>query len=1052
MSLIRFAVRNSPLVNIIMVIVFIVGIFILRDIPKEAMPAIDFGSFIIIVTYPGVSPSEMETLVVKKIEDEISDVENVDYISSTCQEARASIFVSFEPDANIDKAQNDLIAELDKVRDLPTDAQAPILLRLNMREINEMCNIALGGDFSANAVREISEDMRDGLLNIPYVSKVEIIGAREREIHLDADKYKLNAFGLTLDDLKNAVKFRNMNVPGGKVNFGKAEFIVRSVGEFQSINDIENLIIRTDANGRALYLKDVATVNDTLEQMNTLVKLNGKPSVRIEVYKKAKGNIISVMKNVRAYVKKFKANIPGLEATVRNDDSVEVQNSIRTLGNNALFGIILVFVILFIFIGWRNALFATWGIPFSFLLTFILMYFFDITVNNLSLFALVLVLGMIVDDAIIVLENAHRYMENGYSPKEAAVKGTEGIMWPVIAAVSTTAAAFLPMIIMKGMMGKFMRIFPIVVSMALFASLFESLVILPSHISDFSKPPRKIHSQSKLQLFIAKHYKRLIKKALRHRFLMIFSIFLAMFLALAALAFRFVKFEFFPKQTPQTIVLKLKTPVGTNLEQTNIVVSKIENYIMNMKEKDDVDAIITTVGYLMENHQAQMMTSNAQLAIDLQEIDKMKFTHDEIKNSIRTFIDRLPGVFTYKFALPQNGAPTGKDVEIRVKGDNMEKLAYIGEVIKTELRKISGVKDIEDSFQEGKKEVKILPQFDKLAMSGLTVAQIAAVVRTASYGSTISKFRNGGVDEYDIVLRLKDSQIDQLEDMKNLKIRNRSGELIALKEVVDFQIVTGLAKIEHRDGKRIITITGDASFYIEHGRRKKRTSDEVTRILTGNKFTGQKGTLSNFSQRFPGYQMKFGGVVEEQKKSYQSLLLAFGIAVLLIYSILATIFKSYVQPLIVMFTIPFAFIGVVFGLLVTNIPFSMNTMIAFVALAGVVVNDSLVLVDFVNRERDEGIDRWNSLINAGAIRLRPIILTTITTIFGVLPMIFSTSKTVRDWKPMAVSIVFGLAFATVLTLFVIPVVYSLVDSLFGKLGLTRFKTHQSYEECVKEDD
>ncbi|RLC51940.1 MAG: hypothetical protein DRZ79_01935, partial [Candidatus Cloacimonadota bacterium] len=805
MSLVKFAVRNSPLVNIIMIIVFIVGIFTLKNIPKEDMPAVDFGSFVIVVIYPGVSPSEMEELVVKKIEDEISDVENIDFINSTSQEGRASLFVTFEPDADIDKAQNDLITELDKVRDLPADAEDPILIRLNMREINEMCNIALGGNFSQNAIREIAENMRDGLLNIPYVSKVNIIGSRDREIHIEADEHKLNAFGLTLDDLKNAVRFRNMNVPGGKVNFGKAEFIIRTVGEFHHPDEIENLIIRMDQNGRAIYLKDVAAVKDTLEERNTLVKLDGNPSVRIEVFKKAKGNIISVMKDVRDYVENFKKNIPGLEATVRNDDSVEVKNSIRILGNNALFGIVLVFVILFVFIGWRNALFATWGIPFSFLLTFILMSFFNITVNNLSLFALVLVLGMIVDDAIIVLENSHRYLEEGYSPREAAIKGTEGIMWPVIAAVTTTAAAFLPMVIMKGMMGKFMRIFPIVVSLALFASLFESLIILPSHIADLSKPPKKIHRQSKFQLFIVKHYKRMIKKALRHRFLTIFFIFAAMFLALSALAFRFVKFEFFPKQTPKTIVLKLKTPAGTNLDRTNEIVSKIENYIMNMKEKEDVEAIISSVGYMMENHESQLMTSNAQISIDLKEIDKMKYSHEQIKNSIRSFIEQLPGIYTFKFDLPQ-GPPTGKDVEIRIKGDNLDKLAYIGEVVKNELRKIPGVKDIEDSFQAGKKEVEIIPKYENLAMSGLTVAQIAEVVRTASNGTTISKFRNGGVDEYDIVLRLKESQINNLENLKNLKIRNRRGELICLKDVADFHISSGLTKIEHRDGKRIITI------------------------------------------------------------------------------------------------------------------------------------------------------------------------------------------------------------------------------------------------------
>jgi multidrug efflux pump subunit AcrB len=343
--------------------------------------------------------------------------------------------------------------------------------------------------------------------------------------------------------------------------------------------------------------------------------------------------------------------------------------------------------------------------------------------------------------------------------------------------------------------------------------------------------------------------------------------------------------------------------------------------------------------------------------------------------------------------------------------------------------------DIEDSFMPGKKEVQILPKHEKLAIYGLTVSQIAGLVRTASYGSTISQYRGKGTDEYDIVLRLQEDQIDDLNNLENLKIRTMKGDLIALKDLVEFEVISGLSQINHRNKKRIITLTGNISFYQDGNKTKKRSTDEVVQILMGNKITGEKGTLSNFQQRFPSYQLEFGGVAEEQRKSYNSLFLAFGVALLLIFTILAAQFKSYVQPFIVMMTIPFSLIGVIAGLLVTGLPASLNSLVAVVALAGVVVNDSLVLVDFVNRER-------------GALRLRPIILTSVTTIFGLMPMMLSTAEAVSDWKPMAVSIAFGLAFATVLTLFLIPVIYSLIDSLFGKIGITRFKTHLSYEECV----
>ena len=706
---------------------------------------------------------------------------------------------------------------------------------------------------------------------------------------------------------------------------------------------------------------------------------------------------------------------------------------------------------IFIFLGWKNATFAAIGIPFSFLLTFILMQYFDITMNNLTLFGLVLVLGMIVDDAIIVMENVHRYVEMGMNVKDAAIKGTQEIMWPVIAAVSTTAAAFVPMLMMEGMMGKFMRVFPIVITLALIASLFECLVILPSHIAEFSKPQKK-KKPHKLHDALVRKYRRAIKFVLRHRLLSILAVVTALILSLMTIAFRLVPFEFFPAQTPKTIILRLQTPIGTNLDKTNEVVSDIEEFIYRMKEREDVEAVVTTVGMMARNKRWDEKTNNAQLRIDLKDIDDMKYSHAEIKKTIRSYLEKIPGLYTYQFAKPQKGAPTGNDVEIRVKGDNLERLKYIGNIIKDELEKIPGVVDIEDSFQPGKKEVQIIPKHERLALYGLSVSQVAGFIRTASYGTTISKYRGDGTDEYDIILRLKEDQIDDLNDLDHLKIRTRNGDLINLNELAEFEIKSGLAQVRHRDKKRIIVITGNTSLYKDGEKMKKRSTDDVMQILMGNRITGAEGTLSNFQQRFPGHILELGGVAEEQKKSYTSLFLAFGVAILLIFTILATQFKSYVQPFIVMMTIPFSLIGVIFGLLVTGLPASLNSLVAIVALAGVVVNDSLVLVDFVNRERDNGVDRWNSLINAGAIRLRPIILTSVTTIFGLMPMILSTSQSASEWKPMAVSIAFGLAFATILTLFVIPVIYSLVDSLFGRFGVTRFKTHLSYKDCVDCDE
>ncbi len=1038
----------------IMIIVFILGLYTLADMPKEESPATEFGAFYISVSYRGVSPEDMEKLVVKKIEDELSDLDDVDFISSTASEGSAVIFIRMEAKADIDKAWDELNTEMEKVHDLPAGANDPIITRLNMREVNSICTLTLGGDFSDNALREMADDFKDELLEVNFISKVEIAGTRDRQIWIDTDITKLTKSGLSLTDLSKAITDRNQNSPGGSIKVGYADFLIRTMGEFESLEEIPNVFITMDSKGGAIRIDDVATVRDTLEETETMGKLNGQKAVTLDVYKDADGNIISVMKDIRAAATKFQSQFEGLSVNVRNDDSIRVKNSINTLSSNGLMGIVLVFVILWIFIGWQNALFAAWGIPFSFLLTFILMNQFGVTINNLSLFGLVLVLGMIVDDAIIVLENMHRYREMGYSVKEAAIKGTEEIMWPVIAAVSTTIAAFAPLLLMEGGVGKFMSVFPIVISLALLASLFESLVILPSHAAEFSSKKLKHHDESKhpLHEWLVTKYRKTVKKALRHRLSIIAVLLVTFLLSVLILISGLVKFQFFARSKPKTISLNLETPAGTSLEVTNEIVTQIENYIFTIPEKDDIESLVTTVGQYEENHRTNVESRNANIKIDLVDLDDMKFTHEQIKNSIRQYLENLPGLYNFAFKDGERGGPAGNEIEIRIKGDNMDRLEVLSDYVISEIEKIPGTTDLESSFSEGKKEIRIQPKMDKLAYYGLTVQSVSTLVAYASYGVTISTYRGSGMDEYDVVLRVKNDQINDLNDLENLPVRTSSGALIALKEVADLNISAGYSVIEHRDRKRLITITGSVSTYNDNGVVKLRSADEVTNMLRGSDLTGESGILANFSERFPGYSIEYGGQAEQQKEVSRSLYLALGVALLLVFSILATQFKSVVQPFIVMLTIPFAFIGVILGLLITGLPFSMMTLISVVALAGVVVNDALVLVDFVNRERVGGTDRWNSLINAGAVRLRPIIMTTATTIAGFLPIIFSTSSNSADYKPMAVSIAFGLVFSTFLTLFVIPVIYSLVDSLFGKLGMTRFKMHEKYEDCVKMDD
>lgn len=1030
MSLPKFSVDNPILANMLLIIVFIWGFITLYEIPKEEMPGIEFGAFNILVTYQGVSPEEIELNVVNKIEKQIQRMNGIDYISSTSQEGMATIYVRMESDADLDRAWSDINAELDKVRDLPEKASRPYVTELKMRDFNSICSIVISGDKDDNTLREISEDFEDALLKLPFVSKVEISGTRKRQFWIEIDNDRLNHLGIGYNDVASIIGQTNANVPAGELDVGSSQYLVRTMAEYTSIDDISNQIVRMNADGSAIRLKDFAQVLDTLEDQETIGKYNGVQGINVEVFMKGEGNIITIIEDIKELSTRFQNDISGIRLDVRNDGSIRVKNSLSTLGSNAILGIILVFVVLFVFLGFKNAVYAAWGIPFSFLLTVIFMHYFGITLNNLSLFGLILVLGMIVDDAIIVLENIHRYSEMGYSKYDAALKGTHEIMWPVISAVATTIAAFLPMLWMEGVMSQFLGNFTIVVTLALTASLIECLLLLPSHVEQFGTANFVEGKDNKLNKTLTGWYRKAITWVLKHRTISLGTAILALFGSAALLVVGAVGFEFFPKSTPKTLKIILETEVGSSLDKTNEIVDIIERKLMSIKEKEDLEGIVSTIGSYRDNRVTEKSTNFASIFVDLVDADQLANEFKNIRKSILNSLETTQGVKLYKLKEAQGGGPRSEyDIELRLYGDDIKELDKLGAYLTQVLDDIPGVQEIELGQADGKSEIRIIPNKEALYIHGLSEGTLSSTIATALYGRKISTFRGSGIEEYDIILKSSEKQLHSFSDLENLTFRNKTNQLIPLQDLATFGISQGFSKVEHYDLERMYTITAQCGFYEENGVTKKRVPGEVNAILMGSRLKGIDGVLANFTQEYPGYRVEMAGIQKQQNETYNSLGKSLMISILLIFTILATQFKSYFKPLVVMSALPFAFIGVVFGLFITGQSFSMMTMIAVLALAGIVVNDSLVLVDFISREREEGRDRWNSLVNAGAVRLRPIIMTTVTTIAGFLPMIVSNSVATADWKPMATAIGFGLSFATVLTLFLVPVIYSIVDSI-----------------------
>lgn len=1051
MDIAKIALKYSILVNMITLAVLIFGVIAMVSLPREEFPAVDFGSTIVTVVYPGVSPSEIEQLVLRKLEVGLGDLEDLDYLASYAEEGIAFVRVVFTSKVSSEEAYDRVNREVSKITDLPSDARDPIIIRLNMREVNPIAQVVVSGEqFDALSLRDIAENLKDGLLQVADVSKVEMIGARERQVWVDVDQARLDAYGLTLSDLSTAISTRNLNIPGGQARFGKMEFIVRTLGEFDSTEQLASLIVQSDASGGAIRLGDVAAIRDTLEKPQTKARLNGTESISIYLYKKGEGNIISIMKEVRSYIDQFKAGIPGLNISVRNDGSIDVRNGINALSKSAFIGILLVFIALFFFLGWRNALLASFGIPLSIFIAFVIIPAFDITLNNLTIFGFIIVVGMVVDNAIVVIENIHRLREEGMCHKDAIIQGVNQVISPVFSSTLTTISAFMPLLLLQGVMGQFLGLFPIVVSLALLGSWFQSMVVLPNNIYQFGKaePQARDRSTRMIQPLISR-YRKVLTLALKHRQITIWSVVGMLVLVLMILGSGAIKFEFFPAPLSQTMGLQVEAPLGIALDETEALVSRIEDYLLNMKQSVDVEYVVSNVGAVGGEVRRELASNKAQITLDLVDLKAMKYSHDEIRDEIRNYLDKLPGLYSYRFEQSSAGPPLGNDVDLRIKGESLERLSFIGDWVKQVLQDIPGVTDIQDSFARGKKEVKILPRHDVLAMNNLSVAQIASTIRMASVGSEVSKYRGSGVDEFPLIVKLDDSYTDDLENLKDLKIKTRTGSMIAIRDLAEFELDSSYSRIEHRDGDRVISVTASVGSYEQDGKTRRRTASEVNSLLFGGRFGNEAGLLEGFSQRFPGYSIEAGGIQEEQRKSYSSLYQLFALALLVIFTILASQFRSYVQPLVVMMTIPFAFIGVVLGLLVTGLPFSLNTMISVVALAGVVVNNAIILIDFINQEREKGVDRWHAIVNSGSARLRPIILTTATTAVGMLPLVFSTDPSSQAWRPLAVSFTFGLLFATFLTLFVIPVIYSMVDSFFGKFGATRFKEHTKFKDAME---
>lgn len=1046
MSIPKISVNNPVLANMLMIIIIIFGLYAWITLPRELTPEIALQSATVTTLYPGASPEEVEKLISAPLEDAIEEnVNKINLMLSTSSEGRSIITIDFDEmsDREFDKEMENLRTAVEGVNDLPDEIlEEPKVVELDVSSGFPMLTIVVGGSISESQMRDIAEELKDEILEIKNIASVQIAGLREREIWIEVNPDRLKAYNLPIAAINMALHVENINLPAGTLEIGNTEFMVRTMGEFPNPDYIGDTIISVQPTGTPIRLRDVATVSDTYEEARTLSRIDGESSISLSVQKKKEGNTISLVAELRDLVERHKDNLPGgAVLTPVNDYSVILKERLGILETNAVFGLILVILMLFLFIGWRNALFAALGIPVAFMATFWFMSMVGYTLSGVALFGLILVVGIVVDDAIVVIENTYRHIERGETPKDAAIRGAEEVGWPVLAASLTTIGAFGPLMFMSGVSGQFMRIVPIMAIIVLVASLFEVFVILPAHVSEWGKArtyrgrsrlePLRTRSRNAFSLtiiiagffawfatifdIIRRRYVRILKITIRRRYVFVGSVLLIGMVTCVG-AFFILDKELFPGEDFPQFYVKAEMPPSYGIQETTAVIARLEDAAKKLPESE-IAAIVSNIGIhtptsgLLEG--VTYGSNFGELIIELVPKQQRTRDTDQIITSLRQNTTNISGIEELNFVKLQGGPPQGQDVEVKVKGSRFTELVEIADRLKATLGGIDGVEDVRDDFRIGKSELRIYLKPEKAALFGMSTMQVAQTVRNAIEGAKATTYREAD-EAIDVIVKYSEDRLQTISELNDLLITTPIGTIIPLKDVAIIAEEKGYADIRRFEGERAITVFASVD-------RTKTSPFQVNQILMNS--------FADIESLYPGYRLDFRGVFDEIRESFSELWKLFIVGVLVIYVILGAQFKSFTQPVIILFAVPFGMIGAMVGLLFSNATLSMVAMFGIVALAGIVVNDSIVLIDFINKYRALGFNRWYAILKGGSIRLRPIILTSLTTIFGLIPMSLGLGGKSPIWTPMANTIIFGLAFATLMTLFVMPSLYAITTDI-----------------------
>jgi len=1041
--LVAFTLSQKVLINLLFVLLMVIGAFALISSPVERYPNIEFGKAYITTYYPGASPRDVEALVTREIEEAIEDLDNLDYVRSTSYRERSSMLVKFLDDTDYKQSYDEMRIKVQSViEQLPPEAEPPRFTFLDVNFWKPTFSISLYGDLDNRSLTLMAEELKAPLRQIKGIKEVRLQGEYIREFQLDLDPLKLSRLGVTFDQVSTALKSTNISIPAGDHTSEGGEFTIRVDERFRSRQQVLDTIVRRDLDGSFVRVTDLASsAKLTHRDPFVLTAVNGHDCVTLQIIKTPQGNALSILNNARSTIDRYREIFAkeGVKLVITQDSTVKIKDSMRVLGSNLLLGITLVCFLIWYFMGARNAALTTVGIPFAFLVTMVILYLTGNSINEISLFAFVLVSGIIVDDAIVVVENIYRHSAMGKDIKTSIIEGTSEVFLPVVSATLTTCAAFLPMLIMTGSIGDFFAIIPKAVSFALLASVIECLFILPIHYLDYG--PRydqgsketdshELPATENLVMALSRRvFDRLLKLALGNRLKTMFSLlfFFMVTIVIAGLSFsgraNLIRIEFFPDDY-SLYYMEVRGPVGTPIEETSQILKELTRKVTADGPGMTESASSYAGYYINDDYQPVWGNNLGHVAVTLPARKLRRFA-DYPENDVIAHLDWLRlkmsevikgSDFELRIRPEKDGPQEGKDVNIRILGANLPAVEALTDKIRSFLENdkelSAGLTDLASNQGQPSRVFRFRVRADRVAEYGLTVARAASLAASTLNGRTVGNYRLSDED-VDLKLRVDQKRFVNLEDTLSLVLLEHSSGPVRLGDICIVENYMEPGSLNRFQGQRAIAI--DANI---------KTASSLSSSSVVNRVSHYYDSIR---ADYPGATINFTGEFESTHDSFISLTYAFLIAIVIMYLILATQFQSYLHPLSILLAVVFSLIGITFGTLISRTLFTVNSLIAVVGVTGVVVNDSLVLIEFINKRYRAGLSRRQAIIEATHIRLRPIILTTLTTTLGLLPMAIGFPEYSVVWGTMAMTFVTGLCTATFLTIFMVPVQWDLIE-------------------------